>query len=237
MKTYLTAALGSALLFATTAHAVEITGGSAQLSYSGFTTNTDVDKLSAEGSVELGFDRNIGAQLDLGLTKFGATDEDVQTIGVHGIYHVDEFTSLGAFYVNDNFNAGDADFYGIEAGHEMALWDFEGYLGRLDDSAADATLLGVSARYELQNGIGVTGALDHLNPEGVGDATRLGVKVDRDVIGSDVNLFLEVGAVRADVGGGSDTETYVGIGGKYVFGAERGATFEQRGLAKFLPGF
>ncbi|APE43215.1 hypothetical protein BOO69_07150 [Sulfitobacter alexandrii] len=236
MKTFLAAAFGIPLLCATAAHAVEVTGGSVQLSYSGFTSDWDVDKIAIEGSVEFGFDRSFGAQLDLGAAKFGASNEDVQSIGLHGIYHVDDYTSLGAFYVNDNFDAGDADFYGVEAGHEMALWDFEGYLGRLDDSTADATLLGVSARYELQNGVGITGALDHLNPEGVGDATRLGVKIDRDVVGSDVNLFLEVGAVRADVGFGSDTETYVGIGGKYVFGAERGATFEQRGLAKFLPG-
>jgi len=221
-------------LGATTAQAVEVTGGSAGLSYSAFTEDTDVSRLGLEGSVELGFNRTLGLQFDAGYNDFNATGIDSNTLGLHGLYHLNEATSFGAFYVREDVEGVDLDILGVEAGYEVLNWDIEGYVADIDSDGGDGTMGGVKARYQMASGLGLTGAYDRAESGG-DDLSRFAVRLDRDV-SPNGNLYLEVGTARAEAGGISDSEPFVGLGGKITFGAERGATFEQRGLTRLIPG-
>lgn len=235
MKILSLAVLGATILSAQHAQAFEFTGGSVALSYSAFTEDTDVSRLGIEGSVEMAFNRNVSLQVDLGYNDFNATGFDTTTLGFHGIYHLSDETSLGAFYANeDASNAGDVDIFGIEAGHETGQYEFEGYLARLNGDGSNADMIGVMGRYEFANELGVTGSYDYVDVEGT-KLSKLAVRLDRDV-SPNVNLFVELGSAKANGGGLSGSEPFVGLGGKYVFGAQRGATFGQRGFTRILPG-
>jgi len=239
MKNLLASAIGlAAAASASVAHAVEITGGSVELSYSAFTEETDANKTSLTGSVEVGFNRNISAQVDAGTDSFGFTDLDSVSFGVHRIYHMSDETSFGAFYTLEEAELGgvkdDGDIFGVEFGHEVGLTEFEGYLGRGESSGLSGTMLGLSGRYAMANGVGITGAIDYLDVEGI-EARKLTVRLDGDV-SQNLNMFVEVGTGKVSGFGVSESDPFVGIGGKITFGADRGATFERRSLVDLLPG-
>ena len=238
MKHSTLAALCAALSTIGAVQAAEITGGSVGLSYSAFADDTDVDKLSLSGSVEVGFNRNVSLQFDAGQDSFGASDIDMRAIGLHAIYHMNDATSFGAFYTREEAKLGGltdkTDILGLEFGHETGQVDFEGFVGRGESDDGDGTIFGVSGRYAMANEVGVTGAFDRISSDGI-DLDKLTLQLDSDV-GQNVNVFVEVGAARVSGFGQSETEPFVGIGGKITFGAERGATFERRSLGDLLPG-
>lgn len=237
MKSFLVTVVG-VVATATAAQAVELTGGAIELSYSAFMDETDLDKVSISGSLEVAFNRNISAQLDLGNDSFGTTDLSIGSVGLHGIYHVSDVTSLGAYYTRDNFDIGgadnDVDLYGVEIGHEIGQNSLEAYLGRNDTNGSDGTMVGISGTYALANGFSLTGSLDYLDVEGA-DLENVAVRLDRDVA-ENINLFVEVGSSKASAFGVSDSEPFIGIGGRISFGADRGATFGRRSLGDLLPG-
>ena len=217
--------LTAALAFgATTAQAVEVTGGSVGLSYSAFADETDLNQWGLEGSMELGFNRNLSLQIDAAYRDFDFTNIDSTLLGLHGIYHMNEATSLGVFYTLEDIEGEEADIFGLEAGYEVQQWQFEGYIANVDTDLGDATLGGIKARYEMQEGFGLTG-----------DLSRFAIRLDRDV-SVNTNLFLEVGSAKAEAGGVKISEPFVGLGGEIAFGADRGTTFEQRGLTRLIPG-
>lgn len=230
------AVFGVTSLWMQTAQAVEVTGGSVGLSYSGFTEDFSVSRIAVDGSVELGFNQNISAQVDLAYNDFNLTGLRATTFGLHGIYHISDSTSLGAFYAfeDSNVRGGDLDIYGIEAGHDAGYVEVEGYLGRINGGATDGDMLGVQARYEFASELGMTGSYDRVSSGG-NDLSKFAVQLDRDVA-PNVNLFAEIGTARVNGGGLSGNEPFVGLGGKVVFGAARGATFEQRGFSRIIPG-
>jgi len=239
MKNTKLSIIGMALMatttLATSAAAAELVGGSVQLDYSAFTDETDFSRVGLEGSLELAFTREFSVQGDLGYQSFGESDADSTIYGLHAIYHLNDDTSLGAFYSRDDIDGGDIDLYGVEVGHEVNGFEIESYLSHVEGDGDSGTLLGISGRYEFENTIGLTGSFDRID-EGDVDINFVGLTLDRDV-SPNMNLFVKVGSADASVTGlGSGSETYVGIGGKISFGAERGATFEQRSLTGLIPG-
>lgn len=238
MKRILAAAL-CATAIAPAAQAIEVTGGMIELSYSAFLDDMDADKASVKGSVEFAFDHVFSAQLDIGADNFGLSQVDNLSLGAHGIYHLNQSTSVGAFYTRDSLELAGftdhANYFGVEAGHGAGPADFEGYLGRIEADGADGTTIGVSGRYAMPNTLGVTGAIDYADIEGL-DVRTLSVRIDGD-LSENVNLFVEAGTTKLSTAGGSDSEPFVGIGGRITFGAARGTTFERRSVAELLPGF
>ncbi|NUH66206.1 hypothetical protein HTT03_13005 [Sulfitobacter sp. S0837] len=227
----LTAAL---TLGAGTAQAIEVTGGSVGLSYSAFADDTDFNRWGLEGAMELGFTRDFSMQIDAAYHDFDWTDIDSTLLGLHGIYHMNDATSFGVFFTREDAEGAEADILGVELGHEVQDWEFEGYLADVDTDAGDATLGGVLARYEMSEGFGLTGSYDRGEADG-NDLSRFAIRLDRDV-SMTTNLFVEVGSAKADVAGARGSEPFVGLGGTMNFGADRGTTFNQRGLARLIPG-
>ncbi|WP_147106376.1 porin [Tateyamaria sp. syn59] len=235
MNKMISAVLGVTLPLAGTAQAVEITGGSVQLKYSAFTEETDLDRINLEGSMEIGFNRSFSTQIDIGHNNFGETDLDGTNLGLHGIYHLNDTTSLGAFYTREDVENVDIDIYGVEAGFETGAFAIEGFLGQADAENEDETIFGFEGRYAFNSGIGLSLGYEDIGSGSTVNVATTTIRVDRDVT-SNLNLFAEIGQTSFDTAIGDLDETFVGIGGRIVFGAERGATFNQRGLLRILPG-
>ncbi|WP_415920987.1 porin [Tateyamaria sp. SN6-1] len=236
MKYLSIALLGATLPVSALAQQVQVTGGSLQLKYSTFADETDLSRLNIEGSVEIGFSRAFSVQVDLGYNDFDLSDVDTSNIGLHGIYHVSEDLSLGAFYVREDVEDIDFDLVGIEAGYETGKFAFEGYIASFDIDNDGETVIGVAGRYGFDNGLGLGLRHEDAGSDSTASIATTTITLDKDVTET-VNLFLEVGSTDFDALGGSASETFVGVGGKIVFGAERGATFDQRGLFRLIPGF
>lgn len=236
MKHAALAAVGVFLVVAQQAQAAELTGGSLDLGYSGFFDDTDVSKTSLRGQAELGFTRNFALQLDLGYYDLNALDDSGTNIALHGIYHVNETVSLGAFYGQDSLNSVDADYLGIEGGFEIGeSVATEVYLAAVDDNGIDGTLFGLELSNGLNEQIDLTAGVEHATYDNDLDLTRLSLGMDYSA-GGPTKFYAEIGSLNADVLGLSGSEAFFNLGIRLDFGAKRGATFGQRGLLDLIPG-
>ncbi|WP_102109759.1 hypothetical protein [Oceaniglobus roseus] len=234
-KFHLAAAAAAFLIPVGAAQAAEVNGGELTLRFSAFTDDTDFNATALEGSLELGFTRELAVQLDVAQRFFGLIDDNTLTGTLHGIYHLSDLTSVGLFVGTESGAGSDLDYYGVEAGHEMMGWELEGYLGRGEDSGFDGIAAGLTGAYAVTPDFDVAGSVDHLDLDGGISATRLGLKGEYG-FGNGLSVYGEVGNYHAKAGGASNSEPFVGIGASYKFGAERGTTFQQRGLARLIPG-
>jgi hypothetical protein len=225
------------------AYAFEVTGGDLRLEYSAFTDDIlgeDLGKTALEGSVEVGFDRHIALQFDLGLQDFKFADESGNNLAVHVLHHMNEDTSVGLFVGRDKISSGEADYYGIEAGYEALNYEFEAYLSTGDVSepslgSSDVNILGVSGALDISENLKLTGAVHHAEFDGDVSASRF--EVGLQYAASDhFALTASVGSAEEDSFGSSTSENFFAVGAEMTFGANRGATFGQRGLLRLIPG-
>jgi hypothetical protein len=217
------------------AFAFDVTGGEVSVGHSFFTDDSDFARSGIEGSVELGFSQTLGVQVDASLQRFNVAGETATAFAVHGLYHISEATSAGIFVGTENVASENNTYYGAEIGTELARSDFEGYIGSGEEEGIGATVLGLSGTYNINDTFSLGASLDYVNLEGDASLTRFGVTGDY-AIGEQTNIYAEIGTLSASDAGNSGSETFVGIGAEFNFGAERGATFERRGLVGLLPG-
>lgn len=233
MKRIFSAACAAAAL-AGSLQAAEITGGSFDLSTSGFADDTDYARIAVGGAVELGFSRSFSTQLDMFYADFNATDLEGANATLHGIAHVSGSTSLGLFYGIEETGRDEYDFFGIEAGHEFGFANAEFYLGEGDDGGTSGTIAGIAIRKEVTSRFAINAGLDHLDLGSI-DLTRIAAGAEYE-IGEGTKFYGELGSLNAEAQNLSGNEAFVGIGFKWNFGANRGTTFGRRGLVNKLPG-
>lgn len=221
------------LVAASPAMALELVGGSVSLGYSGLadTMLDEINKTTLSGSVEIGFSQAVSVQGDLSTMNFGLSDMDATHIGLHGIYHLNEATSLGGFIGEDRLESADLSILGIEVGHQAGQMRMEGYLSRADSSAQDGMIFGLHAGYRLSDASEIGLRYDEINVDGFG-ASRVSA-VGEFGLANGLAITGELGSADLD---GLGSETFVGLGVKVDFGAERGATFSQRSVLDLLPG-
>jgi hypothetical protein len=221
------------LLAASSAQAFEVTGGSIALGYSGFTDNllSDVDKTTLGGQIEVGFSRDFSMQADLGFMNYGFSDFDAHNFGLHGIYHLSDTTSLGGFVGRDTIESEDLSIYGVEVGHQAGPLGLEAYLSIADAGVEDGTVYGLRAAYGITDSTEIGLRYDHINIDGLG-ASRLSV-AGEFALSSGFAVTGEIGSADIDDSG---SEGFFAIGAKFNFGANRGATFNQRSVLDLLPG-
>lgn len=219
-------------LAATPAVAFEVTGGEVGLEYNHY-SDADASVTKLNGSVEFGFDRNFGMQIDAEAVN---VDEDegsasANRFGVHGIYHLSGNSSLGLFYGQEE----DADFYGIEYGVGTAQSGFEIYLGQATEADEDALLFGFSGEYALGNGFSLELDYASATDEVTLYNLSLGGKYRFQPNFAGYVEFGSLGVAVENAYGNlvtADTN-YVGVGLEYTFGAKRGATFNNRSVIPF----
>lgn len=232
MKSILISAACIAALVAHGSFAGEVTGGSLGLGYSAFTDTSagTVNKTSLDASLEYGFNRDFGLQGDVSIGRFGWSDFDTSSVGLHAIYHVSENASLGAFAVHDVVNGAGQNFYGAEAGFEQGQIAGNVYAAAGSNSGVTGRLLGLGGTYHVSPGFSLGASYDRLDVSTL-EASRLQLETEFHL--DKVTLSAQLGSADVNNAG---SETYFGLGAKVNFGAKRGATFEQRGLLAVLPG-
>lgn len=217
--------------------AFEMTGATLGLSYGQLTDESDLNRVDLGGSVGFGFSREIGMQADLGFARFGASDLDLTSIALHGIWHASDVSSLGLFIGRDSADAGGADasqsFLGIEVGYGAEGFAAEAHFAVADGDDGSGTAAGLVLDWGLTPVIGLGLTVDRLDTDGA-DLTALALRGRYDLT-PQAGLYAEVGTVDASAGGTSADSTFIGVGAEFDFGA-RGATFDRRSLLGAIPG-
>ncbi|MCT8159070.1 hypothetical protein [Pseudoruegeria sp. SHC-113] len=221
-------------LAAPAAFAVELNGASVDLGYSAFTDDGDVNKTDLNSSVELGFSPNFAAQIDLGASKFGLTNEDNINAALHGIYHLDQATAFGAFYGVDRIAGESNTFYGLEAAYDTGPYETQGYVQFGDYGNEDFWGAGGSLRYAVNASFGLGASYDYADIDNAFSAQRFAAVADYNVNDS-TRLYAELGVLDSnDLG--ADAEPFIGAGVKVSLGGAGEPTFGNRGLIGLLPG-
>lgn len=236
MKTTLAIAMCAVCGITAPVHA-QMTGGSVDLKYSSYPDESDFSTLAFRGQVEYGFNRNAAMQIDIGGYNFGELNETGYNIGLHGLFHASDTVSLGAFYAWDELDGGSADFYGLEAGFDITE-DFvaEIYVSTGDNGGTDTDIYGLGLGYEINDQFALNANVDQFDLDSGSDLTRVSLGVEYRTVAAG-NYYAELGNLDGEAGGLSDSEAFVGVGVRFDFGADRGATFGQRGFLDKLPGF
>lgn len=234
MKHTILIALG-VMALAQNAHAVEVTGGTAEIGYSTFFDDTTFSTTKFTGGMEVGFTRAFSLQFDLGIYGLNALNDTGRNVTLHAVYHVNETSSLGAFIGNDDISGADVTFYGVEGGFEFTGVDAELYLATGNESGFSGTITGLNLHHGFDSGFGLTGNIDRASFDGGLDVTRYSIGVDYDLSPTSV-LYGEIGSMNASALGVSGSESFIGVGARINFGAARGVTFKRRGLLNIMPG-
>ena len=233
MKQIFSLALAGTLC-ASAVQAFEVTGGSISLGYSSFVGGdgaSEVNKVSLGSSLELGFSQHFSMQGDFALSKLGATELDFANFGLHGIGHLNENTSLGAFIGQDRLEGESLNYFGFEVGHQAGAFGTEAYVTFAEESGVSGTVVGIKGEYSVSDTAMIGARFDNLNVEGF-DASRFAL-TGEVVAMPGLSLTSEVGQARIRSLG---SESYFGVGVNVNFGAKRGATFDQRSIVDLLPG-
>jgi len=232
-RTFVTVACVAAL-FSHAAIAGELTGASIGIDYSTF-NNTDagrLDKKTISGSVEYGFDQSFAVQGDLAYAKARSFDADGYSLALHGVYHANENASFGVFAGRDDSNELNVgiNFYGLEAGYEMGAFEGDIYLASGEQQDVNSTLMGIGATYNASQAASVGLSYDRAEMVSL-DAQR--VQLEGEYRINQYALTAQVGHAKLD---DITSDNYIGIGAKMNFGANRGATFDRRGIFEVWPG-
>jgi hypothetical protein len=238
--------LAIAMTTATVANAQEFVGGEVGLSYSMLTdSDLETSGIQLNGSVEISVNRELSVQGDISHTdgEIGGLSGDISSIGLHGIYHANENASFGAYLGSESSDGADATFYGVEAGYGAGNTRFDGYFGVTAVDSGDPTIgnldvnqLGFSVGYAVTDSISMTGRYDRIRFTDALTAQRYGIGAELQASQS-ISIGTEVGILEGSVLGLSGDESYANVTATYNFGAQRGATFESRGLLSTILGF
>ena len=218
-KKYIGAGLLSVL--ATASGAQEFVGGTLGLEYTSF---DGADATSYTGEVEFAINRQFGVELNWnGASSDGET---ASRATLHGIYHMSNTSSVGAFYGQSVGGDVDASFYGIEGGTLLGGFSVGGYIGREDIDGTDATTFGLNAEVPVYNAFELYFDSDLAFVDDVWAGTsEIGVQYN---MSNGPEFFAHFGSLTASDGTTTASEDYIGVGARINFGAKRGTTFEGR---------
>ncbi|MCF7700509.1 hypothetical protein [Loktanella sp. M215] len=250
MNTNFCAIIGMVLTFCgSQSYGQTFSGGDISLGYAGLTDSdlkTSGYALNASGEAAL--TRELSVQGDFGYTngEIGGFDGDILSLAAHGIYNASENASFGIYVGQDSSDGDSIKFYGVEGGYGYNQIKVDGYFGVtaidsgpfIDGGVGDVDLnqIGMSATFMVNDIFTVSGRYDRIRLTDAIGANRIGAGVGA-TLRNDFELAAEVGRIEGDVFGYSDNATYANVSATYSFGGPRGATFEQRGIAKTLLGF
>lgn len=151
---------------------------------------------------------------------------DFQSLMLHGVYDHSAATTFGAYLGRDYALGDDATTFGIETALEFQGSEIQGWLGRsiIDGDENDVTTIGLSARSEMQLGIGLDASVIH-DEVGGRDASFTNVEfgVSYDVLNYS-EIYATAGYAMTDGPLGSDGEATLGVGIRIGIGGEDGGT-------------
>lgn len=195
-----------------------ISGGSLGLEYNVF-DGSEVTTYS--GGLEYSINRQFGIGLDVTGSSSGSASSSSATL--HGIYHLSNSASVGAYYGQSE---GDVSFYGIEGGTSWGNTNFGGYIGQRSAGGDTALAFGFNSETPFASNFELYTDFDFVESSGDWVSTdEIGIQYNMN---QGPELFAHYGRGSATVGGLGGSTDYFGIGARINFGAARGTTFEAR---------
>ena len=225
---FLAAAILAVAASTAQAQSFGFTGGEISAEALAYSDGGDIGSTAYSGALEFGITRQFSVAVDLGFYGLQTLDLQADTATVHGIYQFSDTVSLGVFYGQDRQDDNEATVIGLEGGTEFAGVAVEGYFAQLDGTGDNATLIGVSGEYGFSDSITALGSF-HIADLGDASSNRLAVG-GQYTIASGPDLWAEIGTLKVDDGATASNDTFISIGARIEFGAERGTTFGRRSL-------
>jgi hypothetical protein len=220
------------ILGATSASALDFTGGTVGAEYVMYPDVSEVSELQFSAQVEFAVNPAFSLAFDVSNNSFDIDGSPASYSSssalIHAIYHVSDTTNVGGYVAHNNVFYFDATSFGVEASYDGGAYDVSGYLGVMDFPLADEYFktVGVAGGYDFGNGFGMTASFDLFYADDVDEniiTSRLGGDYD---FGNGISVFAEVGHYSRSEGGGSDLDTFVTIGSEISFGPNSGTTFD-----------
>jgi hypothetical protein len=182
MRPFITAVALAAAPLASHAQAISFEGATISYEYAGNQTyDYDQDELS--GSVEIGFGPQFSVQADLATWNYDYSSDDYISYGLHLIYDVSASTSVGAFYVKDDWDPSIYTMVGLEAKHSFGAdsampLEIEAFYGRYDYEFSGYTfdVLSVDADWAVGSGFSLNGGFSHSDGDEEAFLTRIGAE-------------------------------------------------------------
>ena len=231
-KTAITAAVLA--LLTQPAFAQGITGGQLGIQYETPLDGSDFGGTSYNAAIEYAITRQFSVSADYSSYSTDAFTTNPSSLTLHGIFHMDDNASFGVFVGQDSRSGDEAELYGLEGGTEFMGGEVAGYAAMINGDS-DGTMFGVDGVYGWRDGISFIGNAGVVS---VNDKS-----VRRFAIGGTYamtegpELYGEIGSLTADDSGVSDSQTFIGLGARINFGAQRGTTFQERSVFEVLSGF
>lgn len=210
------------------AMAQSLVGGSISYEYRKYEDQQSHGALAMSG--ELALSRNFSIQGDLGYQLVGrgagGSLRYSSSAALHGIYHINNNASVGAF-VGRTFTGNGATIYGLEVGGENGQFHGEAAVSWVD-STFDSTSFELDLGYDLTEQLTVRGGLIYSDVKNSGSlrVTELGADYafnDSFSIGGSFGARTQDNKTAPDV-----TQNYFALTAEMKVGSSRGATFERR---------
>jgi len=211
-----------------------ISGGQIGIEYMAPVDGSDFGGARYNGGLEYAISRQFAVSADFSSYSLDTFATDPSSLTLHGIYHMNDTASVGAFFGQDTVGSARSQYFGVEGGTEFLGGEVAGYFAKVEGDS-DGTMLGVDGLYAWRDGIGFTGNASLVSVDS-DNISRLAVGASYQMA-EGPEFYGEIGSLSADSSGVSDSQTFIGLGARINFGAKRGTTFDQRSLFETLPGY
>lgn len=141
-----------------------------------------------EGSFATQFGARFDAQLDLGMSKYQATDTTTPFLGLHLIYAASDRTDLGLFLSGEDRLGTSYSIWGLEVAHEAGPLAVQAYaaLNEPTTTGFKGQIYGLDMSYDLGQNWAVQAGLHRADMDGTPDrkASYLGIsrRVRQDLV-------------------------------------------------------
>ena len=212
-----------------------VTGGTLGVELNAPTDFSDLGGTTYFGSLEYQVTPDISVAANVSSYRFDNLGSDASNATVHGIYKLDDETSVGLFFGQDFSETSDSDLYGIQGTTWLGGSQVEGYLGRVDGQTDEITILGFDGQYDIRSDFSVTGSAA-LGDYAAGSARTISIGASY-TIADGPDLYAEIGNVSVAENGLSTSDTFIGVGAQINFGGQKDTTFGRRSFFEILPQF
>ncbi|MEM6408043.1 MAG: porin [Pseudomonadota bacterium] len=220
----------------TAASAMDLTGAYLKGSHAQFSERGDVRKTGVEAGAEYRFNARYGLQIDAGTFQFNDADTGSYNLAVHGLRHLNDNLTIGAFVGTERLSNQSAGYYGLEAAVASGPLRAEAYVGKfVEGEDRDAAIFGLSATASVTDRLDLGLDFGRFEISDTRDVARGSISASYQ-ISDRASIGAEYGRVELGSPFGNLDDNFVSVGVTIHFGETGRTTFGQRGLSTLLPG-
>ncbi|NCQ36414.1 hypothetical protein GW813_15360, partial [bacterium] len=192
-----------------------------------FSETNDIGQTAYRAAAEFGITRGIGVAADLGYYGFPVLGSNETSLGLHGVYGLNNDLALGMFYTRDSLDGGSVDSYGIEGATSVVGAQVEGYFGMIDGLTGGNAMFGVSGSYDITPAISATAGFGAISGDNSRNRASIGGQYQ---ISGGPAVFAELGRLTE----AGDSSGFLSLGASIAIGPQGGTTFGSRSIYDIL---